>query len=123
MIVFDRVRMRSNPWETVTRLFATSTLFHVANEKAATCRSILRIGLTILVGMRIAAAISQHRGEEEEVLATDESHFEIRKLKLLKLQRGIKSAEGRPPEVRTRVLFAMHSFVGRSAEYLQSGAL
>ena len=122
MIVFDRVRMPIEPMRDRDAFVCDIDALHVADEKAHVPQH-LADRVDDIGQIEIARRdLVQHRGEEEEVLATDKSHFEIRKLKLLKLQRGIKSAEAAAENEDAS--FVCHApFVGASAEYLQSGAL
>ena len=90
--------------------------------KKLTCRSILRIGIDDVGQIEIARRdLVQHRREEEEVVATDERHLEVRELAFLEFQRGIKPAEAAAENENAS--FVSHALIRRGERgILQSGA-
>ena len=112
MIVLQRVRVPWKPCETVTRLRSGRSCplrhrrIYVTNHLAN--------GIDDVGQIQIARCdLVQHRGEEKEVLAVYDSHFESRIAALFKLQRGIKAAKP-PPRMRTRVFLSTHIAEQRS---------
>jgi len=80
MVVFQLMRCRSNPCETVT-LFAIS-ICHVTTEKVHVTDHLAE-GLTMFVNRVARRDFVQHRCEQKKVLAIDHRDFELRIATLL----------------------------------------
>ena len=93
MIVFESVRVAIEPVRHRDPFVYDVDAVDIADEEADMPQH-LPDGVNDIGQVEIARRdLVQHRGEEKEIFATHESHFEIRQFEFLKLERGVEPAE------------------------------